>query len=443
MNKFKYLTTFLCLAFLQPATAQDAADELASGPPAPAESGKFLDGIAAIVNEGVVTRSELMRQIATIEQRARNSDLQLPPADILQEQVLERLIVDEVQMQRAERVGIVISDQMLNGAIAQVAADSNIPFEKLPEVLQEDGIQYSDYRAELRKQLTMDQLRRIEVIGRIAVSQREIDQCLADLEDNVVVDSDYNLSHIFISIPDAATGAQISEAEQEAELVYQQIVDGADFSEMAVRYSDSDTALKGGTLGWRKGSELPTLFFDIMDTLEVGQVSRPVRNVSGFHLVKINELRSANQHSEVEQTDVRHILIIPNEIIDDATAKQRLEEAVERINAGEDFAELAKLMSDDPGSVNEGGDMGWSNPGTFVKEFEEVASKAEIGVVSAPFRTQFGWHILEVKGRRTYDNTEDIKAGSCVNRIRNSKLSNETELWVRRLRDEAYVDIRI
>jgi peptidyl-prolyl cis-trans isomerase SurA len=443
MNKFKYLTTFFCLVFSQLATAQDAADELATGPPAPTESGKFLDGIAAIVNEGVVTRSELVRQIATIEQRAKTSDLQLPPADILQEQVLERLIVDEVQMQRAERVGIVISDQMLNGAIAQVAADSNIPFEKLPEVLQEDGIQYSDYRAELRKQLTMDQLRRIEVMGRIAVSQREIDQCLADLEDNVVVDSDYNLSHIFISIPDAATGVQISEAEQVAEQVYQQIVDGADFSEMAVRYSDSDTALEGGTLGWRKGSDLPTLFFDIMNTLEEGQVSRPVRNVSGFHLVKINELRSANQHSEVEQTDVRHILVIPNEIMDDATAKQRLEEAVERINAGEDFAEIAKLMSDDPGSVNEGGDMGWSNPGTFVKEFEEVASKAEIGVVSAPFRSQFGWHILEVKGRRTYDNTEDLKAGSCVNRIRNSKLSNETELWVRRLRDEAYVDIRI
>jgi peptidyl-prolyl cis-trans isomerase SurA len=443
MNKFKYLTTLLCLAFLLPVTAQEAADELANGPPVPTAGGRFLDGIAAIVNEGVVTRSELMRQIATIQQRAQSSDLQLPPADILQEQVLERLIVDEVQMQRAERVGIVISDQMLNGAIAQVAADSNIPFEKLPEVLQEDGIQYSEYRAELRKQLTMDQLRRIEVIGRIAVSQREIDQCLADLEDNVVVDSDYNLSHIFISIPDAATGAQISEAEQEAELVYQKIVDGADFSEMAVRYSDSDTALKGGTLGWRKGSDLPTLFFDIMNTLEEGQVSKPVRNVSGFHLVKINELRSASQHSEVEQTDVRHILIIPNEIIDDATAKQRLEEAVERINAGEDFAELAKLMSDDPGSANEGGDMGWSNPGTFVKEFEEVASKSEIGVVSAPFRTQFGWHILEVKGRRTYDNTEDIKAGSCVNRIRNSKLSNETELWVRRLRDEAYVDIRI
>ena len=154
-------------------------------------------------------------------------------------------------------------------------------------------------------------------------------------------------------------------------------------------------------------------------------------------------MRSASKHSEVEQTKVRHILIIPNEIIDDATAKQRLEEAVERIQAGEDFAELAKLMSDDPGSVNEGGDMGWSNPGTFVREFEEVANNAKINEVSAPFRSQFGWHILEVLGRRTYDNTEDIRKGSCINRVRNSKLSNETELWVRRLRDEAYVEIRI
>jgi peptidyl-prolyl cis-trans isomerase SurA len=443
MNKFKYLVAIFCVAHLQLAAAQDAADALATGQPEPPRTGEFLDGVVAIVNEGVVTRSELTRQIATIEQRARDAEIQLPPADILEEQVLERLIVDEVQMQRADRVGIVISDQMLNSAISQVAEESNITIDQLPELLLQDGILYSEYRAELRKQLTMDQLRRIEVIGRIAVSQREIDECLADLDDNVVVNSDYNLSHILISIPDSATGAKIAEAEQEAEMVYQRIVDGAAFSEMAVRYSDGQTSLEGGALGWLKGSDLPTLFFDVMDELEEGQVSRPVRNVSGFHLVKINELRSANQRSEVEQMDVRHILITPNEIIDDATAKQRLEEAVERIKAGEEFGELAKLMSDDPGSVNEGGEMGWSNPGTFVKEFEDVANNSEIGVVSPPFRTQFGWHILEVRARRTYDNTSDLKEVSCVNRVRNSKLANETDLWVRRLRDEAYVDIRI
>ena len=443
MNKFKYLTISLCLLGLQPALAQDRAEALSTGQPEIPKSGVFLDGVAAVVNEGVVTRSELNRQIVTIEKRASETDLQLPPADILQEQVLERLIVEEVQMQRARRVGIVISDQMLNGQIAQIATDNNVQFEELPELLLQDGIQYSDYRTELRKQMTLDQLRRIEVIGRIAVSQREIDHCLADLDDNVVVDSDYNLSHILISIPDSATSAQITEAEEEAETVYQKLLEGADFSEMAVRHSDSQTSLEGGSLGWLKGSDMPTLFFDIMDTLESGQVSKPVRNISGFHLVKINELRSANQKSEIEQTNLRHILITPNEIIDDATAKQRLEEAVERLAAGEDFSELAKLMSDDPGSVNEGGDMGWTNPGTFVREFEDVANSSEVGVISAPFRTQFGWHILEVLARRTYDNTEDLKEGSCINRIRNSKLSNESDLWVRRLRDEAYVDIRI
>jgi len=443
MNNFKYLTGFLLAICWHSTLAQETVDELSTGPPPPPKSGEFLDGIAAVVNEGVVTRTELTRQIATIEVRAQQGNFQLPPADILAEQVLERLIVDEIQMQRAERRGIVVSDQMLNSAIAQVAADSNVSFEELPELLLADGIKYADYRSELRKQLTMDQLRRIEVIGRIAVSQREIDQCLADLDDNVVVNSEYNLSHILVSISDSASGAQIAEAEQEAEQVYQQILAGADFSEMAVRHSDSQTALEGGALGWLKGSDLPTLFFDVMDTLEAGEVSTPVRNVSGFHLVKINELRSANQRSEIEQTHVRHILITPNEIIDDATARQRLDEAVERINGDEDFAEVAKLMSDDPGSANEGGDMGWTNPGTFVKEFEEVANNAEIGTLSAPFRTQFGWHILEVLERRTYDNTEDLKEGSCINRIRNSKLSSESELWVRRLRDEAYVDIRI
>ena len=280
-------------------------------------------------------------------------------------------------------------------------------------------------------------------MGAIAVSKREIEQCLQDLDNNVVINSEYNLSHILISVPESATGEQFSEAEEKANTVYQQIRDGADFSEMAVRHSDSQTALEGGAMGWRKGNELPSLFFDVMDTLEVGQVSAPVRNISGYHLVIVNDLRSADESSEIEQVQVRHILIIPNEIIDDATAKQRLEEAVEQLADGEEFGELAKLMSDDPGSVNEGGEMGWSGSGTFVKEFEDVANKTAIGDVSAPFRTQFGWHILEVLGRRTYDNTEDIREGSCVNRIRNSKLASETELWVRRLRDEAYVEIRI
>jgi peptidyl-prolyl cis-trans isomerase SurA len=406
------------------------------------ESGELLDSIAAVVNEGVVLTSELNRQTAAISERAMAQGLQLPPPSILREQVLERLILEEIQIQRADRIGIQISDQMLNTAIARVAADNDIPFEQLPELLGRDGIDYEDYRSDMRRQLVLDQLRQIDVASRISVSPREIQQCLADLEDNAVVNSEYNLSHILISVPPSATSEEFAEAETEANYVYQQLQSGADFGEMAVRYSDSENALEGGDLGWLSGDRLPTIFSDVIAGLEAGGYSRPLRAVSGFHLVKVNDIRGVNQHSEVEQMKIRHILITPNELIDDETAKQRLEDAAGRIRAGEDFGELAKLLSDDPGSANSGGEMGWKGPGTFVPEFEEVAKNAEIGVVTEPFRTRFGWHILEVQDRRTYDNTEDLKESNCVQRVRNSKVTEETELWVRRLRDEAYVDIR-
>ncbi|MGH8167576.1 MAG: peptidylprolyl isomerase [Woeseiaceae bacterium] len=405
-------------------------------------SGAMLDGIAAVVNEGVVLKSELERQTEIISQRALEQGLQLPPPDVLTEQVLERLVLEQIQLQRAERVGIQISDQMLNSAIAQVAEEAGVSFERLPELLAQDGVQYSEYRAEMRKQLTIDQLRRIDVTGRISVAPREIQQCIADLEDNVVVNSEYNLAHILISVPQSATSEQFNEAETEAQFVYQQLEAGEDFGELAVRYSDSETSLEGGDLGWRPGDQLPTIFSDIVGPMQPGDYSQPIRAISGYHLVKVNDVRGVNQKSEIEQMKIRHILITPNEIIDDETAKQRLADARERIEAGEDFGELAKLLSDDPASANTGGDMGWRGPGTFVPEFEEVANNLETGVLSQPFQTRFGWHILEVEDRRTYDNTEDLKESNCIQRVRNSKLADESELWVRRLRDEAYVDIR-
>ena len=407
------------------------------------ETGAMLDGIAAIVNEGVVLKSQLYKDTATIVARAQAQGMQLPPDDVLQQQVLERLIVEEVQLQRAERIGLQVSDQMLNEAILRVAQQNNIPFERLPEVLAQDGINYADYRRETRKQITLDQLRRIEVIGRISVAPREIQQCIDDLEDNVVVNSEYNLAHILISVPESATGEQIDAADAESSDIYRQLLLGADFSEMAVRHSDSQTGLEGGQLGWLKGDQLPTMFYNVVGDLQPGEVSTPVRTVSGFHIVRVNEMRSAVQRSEIEQVKVRHILITPNEIIDDQTAKQRLEDARKQLQEGADFGELAKLTSDDPGSANEGGEMGWAGPGTFVPEFEQVANSSELGVVSEPFRSRFGWHILEVMERRTYDNTEDLKQENCDLQIRNSKLANETELWLRRIRDEAYVETRI
>ena len=435
MNKIKHLATACALSMVVGASSAQA-EELS-------ETGTFIDGVAAVVNEGVVLKSQLARQQDVIIQRALQQGMELPPAHILEEQVLERLVIEEIQMQRADRIGIQISDQMLNNAIAQIAENAGFSFEQMPEILARDGVSYSEYREDTRKQMVLEQLRRIDVVNRISVSPREVEQCVADLEDNAVVNSRYNLSHIFVSVPANATNDQFSEAEEEARDVYEQLQAGADFGQLAIQHSDGDTALEGGALGWRPGDQLPTLFFDVMGDMQAGDVSEPIRAVSGYHIVKVNDMEGVNQKSTIEQTRIRHILITPDEIIDDETAQQRLEDALEDIRGGEDFGEVAKLLSDDPGSANDGGEMGWTGPGEFVPEFEEMANSLEIGVISEPFRSRFGWHILEVLERRTYDNTEDLKESNCVQRVRNGKLNNELELWARRIRDEAFVEIRI
>ena len=406
-------------------------------------TGVMLDGIAAIVNEGVVLKSELNLQTEIISRRAVDQDFRLPPLDVLREQVLESLIMKRIQLQRAEMIGIHVSDQMLNGAIAAVAEQNGFKFEDMPRLLAEDDISYLAYRRETREQLMLDQLKRIDVVGRISVAPREIEQCLSEIEDGVIANSEYNLSQIFISVADSRTADDYAEAETEAGLVYTQLANGADFAEMAIRHSDRENALDGGVLGWRKGDQLPTIFSDAVGSMTAGDFSEPIRAVSGYHIMKVNDLRGVSERSEVEQMNIRHILITPNEIIDDETAKQQLEDAVVQLKSGADFGELAKLLSDDPGSANEGGEMGWSSPGVFVPEFEQVANSTKIGEFSEPFKSRFGWHVIQVTDRRIYDNTDELKENSCVQRVRNGKLEEETELWMRRIRDEAFVDKRI
>ena len=402
-----------------------------------------LDSIAAIVNEGLVLKSQLDFQIQTITRRASVEGFQLPTRDIMEEQILEQLIVEEIQLQRAGQIGIQISDQMLNGAITMIAEENNIQFENLPAMLAADGIDYGRYRRDLRNQLILEQLRQIDVIGRINVSQRELNQCFESLDSNVINNSDYNLSHILISVPESATADEFRKAQVIADQVMTELDNGAEFGEMAITYSDSQTGIERGFLGWRKGDQLPTLFSNIVGTIKKGEYSKPIQAVSGFHIIRINDMRSTEERSEIEQMEVRHILIIPNQIIDNATARQRLNEAREEIINGKEFGEIAKLLSEDPGSVNEGGSMGWVNPGTFVTEFENIANNINIGTISQPFQSRFGWHILEVTGRRTHDNTEELRESNCRAQITNSRLANESELWIRRIRDQAFVEKRL
>jgi peptidyl-prolyl cis-trans isomerase SurA len=426
----------LCAILALSAAPLVTADELS-------ETGEFIDGVAAIVNDGIVLKSQYFEMLDMIKTQANTEGWPLPPEDILQEQVLERVILTEIQLQRADRIGLDISDRTVNEVISDVASKRGIAFEDLPRVMTEEGIDYQDFRRKMREDIKLEQLRRIEVQRRIEVSPREIQNCIADLEDNVVVNSDYNLSHILLPLPESASASQIEDIVNIAQDIYERATDGADFRELAVRFSGGPTALQGGALGWLKGDQVPTVFTNILAPLSAGDVSKPFRTSSSIHIVKVNDMRSAVERSEEKQVNARHILVMPNEIIDDETARQQLMDAHQRIIDGEDFGELAKLLSDDPGSANTGGELGWAGPGMFVGEFQAAVDKLAVGEMSEPFRSPFGWHIVEVLDRRTYDNTEDLKEQNCDVRIRNGKMDDETQLWMRQMRDEAYVDIRM
>ncbi len=440
MLKIKTLCACIALVAAPVVVADDVSET-----DEPAGKGEFLDGIAAVVNEGVVLTSQFERQMDVIRKRAADQEMQLPPEDVLKGQILERLILTEIQMQRAGRIGLTsqISDQYINASIQRIADQNGIRFEDMPALLAKDGIEYAEFRAGLREELTLNELKNIEVVRNIRVSEREIEQCIVDLENNVVVNSDWELSHILLTIPESADASVVTAIQQSADEIYARLMDNADFRELAARYSKGRTALEGGSLGLLQGQQVPSIFTEVLKDMKAGDITEPFRTSNSIHIVKVDDLHSAVERSEIDQAKIRHILVSPNEIIDDATAKQRLEDALGKIKDGEDFAEHAKLLSDDPGSANLGGDLGWAETESFAPEFRATADTAEVGVISEPFRTQFGWHILEVLERRVYDNTEELKERNCVGRIRLSKQEEETLLWLQRMRDEAFVDARI
>jgi len=406
-------------------------------------SGVLLDRVAATVNEGVVLSSELDEQLVQIAERLRAQKLDLPPMNVLRQQVLDRLVLQELQMQRANRAGIKVSDETLNNALRDVAEQNKIPLADLPSALASQGIEYASYREGLRKELAMQILRQRDVIGRINVSPREIDQFLERQKKMPSESNEYNVSHILIAVPQAATPDQLDEAAKRSEDVYQKATAGEDFGRLAVAYSNAQTALEGGSLGWRKGPELPTFLAEIIAGMKTGDVTKPIRTPSGFHILKLNDMRG-NAQVIVNQVHARHILIKPNELQDDATVEQKLVSIRDRIvNKGENFAAVASVVSEDPGSAAEGGDLGWAGPGTFVPEFEKTLAQLQPDEISQPFRTQFGWHIIQLLGRRQFDTTDDVRRQRAFMALREAKADEETELWLRRLRDEAYVEYRL
>ena len=407
-----------------------------------ATQGELLDRVVAIVNDGVVLNSDLDAQVESVSDRLRQQKLELPPQNVLRQQVLERLVLQEIEVQRANHAGVKVSDEMLNAALQDVAKRNGITLTQLPDALKQQGVDYAEYRDEIRKEMMLQLLRQRDVLQHISVTPHEIDQFLEKQAKAPAENNEYNVSHILIAVGQEASPGQQEAAAKRAQEVYERAKSGEDFAKLAVAYSNSQTALDGGALGWRKGSELPTFLADTIARLKPGEVSEPLRTPTGYHIIRLNEVRGGSQAAVENQVHVRHILMKTNELADDATVRGKLEAIRERILKGEDFAAIAQVTSQDPGSAAEGGDLGWAGPGTFAPEFEQAIATLQDKEISEPFHTQFGWHIAQMLGHRRYDNSDEIKRRQAAEAIRASKADEETELWLRRMRDEAYVEYK-
>ena len=404
--------------------------------------GELLDRVAAVVNDGVVLKSELDSQLDSVTKRLEEQKVELPSPSVLKQQVLERLVLQEIQAQRAAKVGLTIPDEQLNGALQEIAARNKIPFDKLPSALEAQGIDYKQYREAMRKEMVLSTLRQRDVIAHINVTPRELDQYLAR-QHNAATNDEFNVSHILLSLPAAATPQQLADITKKAESLTARARAGEDFGQLAIANSNGQTALDGGSLGWRKGAQMPQFILDLVTHMKPGDVSDPVRTPSGFHIVKLNERRGGEAQVIVNQIHVRHILMKPNELDDDETVRQKLLKIRDRIQKGEDFAGIASTTSEDPGSAPDGGDLGWTGPGTFVPEFDKAIADLKPNEISEPFKTRYGWHIVQMLGTRTYDSTDDVRRQRAYAAIRESKADEETELWLRRLRDEAFVELKM
>lgn len=400
-----------------------------------------LDRIVAVVNNEIVLDSELVEMEQTVRQQLRQRNAAIPSSDVLRRQVLERLIMQKLQIQRAEMAGIRVADDALNAAIRQIAENNNLTLRQFRDALESDGYDFAEFRETIREEMIINRLRKSEVEDSIVVSEREVDNFLATQNLQGESEQAYRLQHILVGVPDAPSPEQVQAAEQKLAEIQNLLNQGGDFSEVAAGYSDGQNALEGGELGWRKQAELPTLFASVVPSLAVGEVSEVIRSGSGFHLVKLVEKRSEETHL-VKQTKARHILIKTNELVTDEAAENRLRQLRERIMNGEDFAELARAHSEDTGSAIEGGSLGWASPGVMVPEFEEVMNSLAEGEISDVFQSRYGWHLLQVEERREQNMADEFNRNKAREQLKQRKIEEELESWLRAMRDEAYIEYR-
>ncbi len=405
--------------------------------PDPGSAQESIDSIVAIVDEDVITKRELNSRIDLIRLDFAQSGRTLPEPDTLYRQVLEIMINDSILLQQAKSRGLRITDGQLNQAMQNVARENKMSLSEFRQTLIGQGMDYARYRETFRKEMAIGTLQRQFTARTVEITNTEVEEFIyrsgSDTEE-----FEYRIAHILIPLPDGASSGQVSSASQTVQQLLERLDQGAQFGQLANEFSAGSTALEGGDLGWRKKAEIPSLFSEVVLKMKPGEYAGPLRSASGFHIVSLVDRRSLEQVL-TKQTRSRHILIRPNELISEDEARDRLQSLRERILAGEDFAQLARLYSVDYTSGSQGGDIGWIEAGTTVAEYESVADTLEPGEISEPFRSQFGWHILEVTGRQTIDETKESKFNKIRSQLLVQKRIEAFDIWKRRLRDEAYV----
>ncbi|HVA54252.1 MAG TPA: peptidylprolyl isomerase [Gammaproteobacteria bacterium] len=425
-------------AVMNPAPA--AASVTAAAITKASSTGVLLDRVVAVVNDQVILQSELAIRVAAITRQIQAQGTALPPENILRKQVLDEMILTKLELQQAASKGISVSDDTLNQAINRIAERNGITFNQLPEKLQQQGIDYTDFRQELRNQLIIHNLQRQLVNDQMHITPREIQAQIEMDAANGNANNQYHISQILITLPSDPSTEQVAEARKKAQDIYQQLKNGADFAAMAVEYSQGQQALKGGDLGWRKGSELPTIFADVIRQMHKGDVTEPLSSPSGLHILKLDDVKRTDNKVLVNQTHARHILLRPSAIMTDAQAQAKLKELRKEILAGADFSKLAIQYSEDPGSASNGGDLGWLDPGATVPEFQSQMDKLQAGQISEPFKTQFGWHIVQVLGRRQVDQTQEYIRNKAYEAIYARKSEEIIQNWTTALRGSAYIE---
>ncbi|NHZ69953.1 MAG: molecular chaperone SurA [Thermotogales bacterium] len=402
-----------------------------------------LNHIVASVNDGVVLASELNKREAMVVSQLRQQQAQLPPRDALRKQVLDRLILENLQLQMADRNGIRIDDKTLNNSLRKMAKQNNMSLSEFREVLEQDGYEYVAFREQFRNQITINRIRQQMVDNRIEVSEQEVDNLLATASSFANQNREYHLAHILVSTPEAASPEQVQTAKARAQDILTRVRGGTDFGQTATAESDGQQALEGGDLGWRKSGQLPSFFADVVTKLKPGEISDPIRSPSGFHIIKLVATRGGEERHVIKQTRARHILLRPDALVSEQQIQTRMAQLRERIAQGEDFAVLARAHSQDPGSGSNGGDLGWVTPGQMVPEFEQAMDELAPGETSEPIKSRFGWHLIQVQERREQDDTEEHRRNTARESIRQRKTEEELQIWLRRLRDESYVEYHL